>query len=64
MKWQASKTDTTEVVGMTDEQARRAELEARLDEINRIEDIDSMAEILEYLKVRKKELRQKIDSLT
>ena len=49
---------------MTDEQARRAELEARLDEINRIEDIDSMAEILEYLKVRKKELRQKIDSLT
>lgn len=49
---------------MTDEQARRADLEARIDELDRMAEVTEDAKALEYIKARKKELRTKIDSLS
>ncbi len=52
-----------EVMEMTDEQARRADLEARIDELNRLEDVTDEAKVLEYIKARKKELRERLDTI-
>lgn len=47
---------------MTDEQAKRADLEARIDELDRLEDVTEDAKVLEYIKARKKELRDRLDT--
>ena len=53
-----------EVIAMTDEQARRADIEARIDELDRLSDVTEDGKVLEYIKARKKELRMKIDALS
>jgi len=48
---------------MTDDQAKRADYEARLDELDRVEDMNTYEEVLEYIKARKKELRERLDTI-
>lgn len=48
---------------MTDEQAKRADCEARLDELDRLQEVTTDVKVLEYIKARKKELRQRLDTL-
>lgn len=48
---------------MTDRQARRADIQARLDELNRIEEATDDPKTLEVIAERKKVLRIALDSI-
>ena len=48
---------------MTNEHARRADIQARLDELNRIAEVTTDQKTLEVIAERKKVLRAALDSL-
>ena len=48
---------------MTNEQAKRMDILARLDEINRLEELTEDTETLKWIKERKKALRAALESL-
>lgn len=48
---------------MTNEQAKRADILARLDELNRMEEVTTDTKMLEVIAERKKALRVALDSL-
>lgn len=50
-------------MGMTNEQSRRNEILTRIDELNRMEEVTTDPQTLEYIKQRKKELRKDLDTL-
>lgn len=52
-----------EVDRMTNEQAKRADYLARLDELSRLEEITTDRETLERIAQRKKAIREALDSL-
>lgn len=56
-------TDKVEVAHMTNEQAKRADLLARLDELDRLTSCTTDRETLERIAERKKALREALDSL-
>lgn len=56
-------TDKAEVINMTDTQARRADLLARLDELDRLTSCTTDRETLERIAERKKAIREALDSL-
>lgn len=49
---------------MTNEQAKRADLQARLDELDRVQEITTDSETLKWIAERKKVIRQALDSIT
>ena len=55
-------TDKMEETIMTDTQARRADLYARLDELNRLKDLTTDRELLNLIAEREKALRAALDS--
>lgn len=54
-------TDKAEAI-MTDTQAKRADLYARLDELNRLKDRTTDSELLKLIEEREKALRATLDS--
>lgn len=56
-------TDKVEETNMTDTQAKRTDLLARIDELDRLQDLTTDRETLERIAERKKEIRQALDRL-
>lgn len=48
---------------MTDKQAKRADLQARLDELNRVSENTNDSATMEWIEERKKALRTALDSI-
>lgn len=56
-------TDKVEETSMTDTQAKRTDLLARIDELDRLQDLTTDRETLERIAERKKEIRKALDRL-
>lgn len=56
-------TEAKGVEAMTDTQAKRADLQARIDELDRIAGTTTDRDVLEYIAARKKALRDELDRL-